>query len=117
MKTMITVLFFVLLSFQSGHSLECFQCDYGTCLIKYKAVCGLMQSCITYTSTIVGVSLKKRGCATPVECATEVSKTFLGANVKTTAHCCFTDFCNSAVVPRLSAVTGIAVLVVLWLVG
>ncbi|CAH2314367.1 Hypothetical predicted protein [Pelobates cultripes] len=116
MKTFMTVLIFVILSSHLGHSLECYQCDYGTCLVPSKTTCGLLESCVTYTSTAAGVSLKKKGCVSPTQCFTESSETYLGLTVKTTPSCCITNLCNSAITPRLSAVTGIAVLVSLWLV-
>ncbi|XP_063289320.1 sperm acrosome membrane-associated protein 4 [Pelobates fuscus] len=114
MKTLITGLFFVLLSFHLAHSLECYQCDYGTCLIKSKVNCGPLESCVTYSATVAGITLRKRGCATPTQCITESSETYTGVTVKTTPSCCISELCNSAITPRLSAVTGIAVLVALW---
>ncbi|XP_063289321.1 CD59 glycoprotein-like [Pelobates fuscus] len=115
MKTLVTVLLFVLWSFQLGHSLECFSCTTGFCLIPSKTACGLLESCISYTYTAAGLSLKKKGCGNSTECDTDDFETNVGAIMKTRHYCCDTDLCNSAITSRLSAVTGIAVLVALWL--
>ncbi|XP_063287499.1 sperm acrosome membrane-associated protein 4-like [Pelobates fuscus] len=115
MKILMTVLIFLILSSQLVHSLECYQCDYGTCLVPSTKTCGFLESCVTYTSTAVGIPMKKKGCVNPLQCFAEASFTYLGATVTSTPSCCITNLCNSAVTPRLSAVTGIAVLVSLWL--
>ncbi|CAH2314365.1 Hypothetical predicted protein [Pelobates cultripes] len=62
-----------------------------------------------------GLSMKKKGCVNPTECDVDDSETNVSAIMKTRHFCCDSDLCNSAITPWLSAVTGIAVLVALWL--
>uniref|UniRef100_A0A8C5QXT3 UPAR/Ly6 domain-containing protein n=1 Tax=Leptobrachium leishanense TaxID=445787 RepID=A0A8C5QXT3_9ANUR len=59
--------------------------------------------------------LEKKGCINPAQCSLESNETYLGMTVKSTPSCCITDLCNSAAMPRVSAITGIALLVTLWL--
>ncbi|CAH2314364.1 Hypothetical predicted protein [Pelobates cultripes] len=98
-----------------GHSLDCYSCTTGFCLIPSTVSCGLLERCISYTYTAAGLSMKKKGCVNPTECDVDDSETNVSAIMKTRHFCCDSDLCNSAITPWLSAVTGIAVLVALWL--
>uniref|UniRef100_A0A8C5QZ58 UPAR/Ly6 domain-containing protein n=1 Tax=Leptobrachium leishanense TaxID=445787 RepID=A0A8C5QZ58_9ANUR len=96
-------------------ALQCYECDYAGCLFPSKKTCGLLESCVTYKATFGVISVSKKGCINPTQCWLETSETYLGITAKTTPSCCITDLCNSAAMPRVSAITGIALLVTLWL--
>ncbi|MEE6520262.1 hypothetical protein FKM82_018101, partial [Ascaphus truei] len=102
--------------FLTGHTLDCYTCDFGTCLFPSKTSCGLLEVCGTETSTTAGfLNFKKKSCVSPLNCLSESSTTYAGVTVKTSASCCLTDLCNSAAIPAVSLVTGIATLLALWL--
>ncbi|XP_053328884.1 sperm acrosome membrane-associated protein 4-like [Spea bombifrons] len=115
MKMLLTACFIVLLSCQIGQALDCYKCEYGTCLTPTKMTCGTLETCVTYTAQTGGLSLKKKGCTSPTNCMTGTSETYMGITVTTSPSCCITNLCNSAFTPRVSAVTGLAVLLSLWM--
>uniref|UniRef100_A0A8C5QXN3 UPAR/Ly6 domain-containing protein n=1 Tax=Leptobrachium leishanense TaxID=445787 RepID=A0A8C5QXN3_9ANUR len=95
----------------TGQALECYECGYAGCLFPSKKTCGFLESCVTYKT----VTTIKKGCINPTQCLSESSETYMGITKKTTPSCCITNLCNSAAMPRVSAITGIALLVTLWL--
>ncbi|XP_044124356.1 sperm acrosome membrane-associated protein 4 [Bufo gargarizans] len=105
----------LLLSCHIGHTLDCYSCDYGTCLIPSKLSCGVLQICGTDTAKAGYIGMKKKACVYPTECLTESSVSYLGVTVTTTRSCCFTDLCNSATAPKVSVLTGIAAILSLVL--
>ncbi|MEE6511175.1 hypothetical protein FKM82_017653 [Ascaphus truei] len=112
-KCLMVVVF--LLSCHIGHTLDCYKCDFGTCLFPSKTSCGLLEVCATETATAAGfLNFKKKSCMNSPNCLSESSTTYVGVTVKTSASCCLTDLCNSAAIPRMSLVTGIAALLALW---
>ncbi|XP_053545137.1 sperm acrosome membrane-associated protein 4 [Bombina bombina] len=105
---------FVLLSCHIGHTLDCYSCDYGTCLFPSTISCTGTQVCLTETSSLTDLlKMKKKGCIDLLSCNSDSSVTHLGISVKTRTSCCMTNLCNSAVTPRVSVVTGIAAVVAL----
>ncbi|MEE6511176.1 hypothetical protein FKM82_017654 [Ascaphus truei] len=106
---------FLLLSCQIGHALNCYKCDFGTCLSPPITSCKIGDGCSTETPTADFINMKQKGCMDPLTCGSETSTTYNGATVKTASSCCFIDLCNSAATPRMSLVTGLAALVALWL--
>ncbi|XP_053545140.1 lymphocyte antigen 6 complex locus protein G6d [Bombina bombina] len=115
MKTILIAAFAVLMNCQIGSALECYSCDYGTCLFPTTTTCGLLEVCATQTSGSDFLNLKKRGCINPLNCMKEYTESYGGVSVKTTASCCITNLCNSAVSPRMTLYTLILPLVALWL--
>ncbi|XP_069798813.1 sperm acrosome membrane-associated protein 4 isoform X3 [Dendropsophus ebraccatus] len=105
----------LLLSCHIGHTLDCYSCDYGTCLIPSKTSCGLLQLCGTETAKAGYLDLKRKGCLNPGDCLTDSSVTYLGMTVTTTRSCCLTSLCNSAAAPKVSVISGIAAIVALVL--
>ncbi|KAG9470774.1 sperm acrosome membrane-associated protein 4 [Eleutherodactylus coqui] len=103
----------LLLSCHIGQALECYSCDYGTCLLPSKTSCGLLQVCGTETATTSNIGLKKKGCLNPTDCLTDSSVTYLGLTVTTTRSCCLTNLCNSATAPKVSVITGLATILAL----
>ncbi|XP_069798811.1 sperm acrosome membrane-associated protein 4 isoform X1 [Dendropsophus ebraccatus] len=97
------------------HTLDCYSCDYGTCLIPSKTSCGLLQLCGTETAKAGYLDLKRKGCLNPGDCLTDSSVTYLGMTVTTTRSCCLTSLCNSAAAPKVSVISGIAAIVALVL--
>ncbi|KAM4019254.1 LOW QUALITY PROTEIN: sperm acrosome membrane-associated protein 4-like [Anomaloglossus baeobatrachus] len=93
-------------------ALVCYSCDYGTCLIL-KTTCGFIQFCGTETAKAGYIGMKKKGCIDPTDCLTESSVSYMGITVTTTRSCCFTELCNSAAAPKVSMITGVAVLLAL----
>ncbi|XP_069602598.1 sperm acrosome membrane-associated protein 4-like isoform X1 [Ranitomeya imitator] len=98
-----------------GQALDCYSCDYGTCLFPSKTTCSFLQSCGTETAKAGYVGLKKKGCINLTDCMSESSVTYLGLTVTTTRSCCITNLCNTAAVPKVSAITGIAAILALVL--
>ncbi|XP_056396047.1 sperm acrosome membrane-associated protein 4 [Hyla sarda] len=103
----------LLLSCHIGHTLDCYQCDYGTCLFPSKTSCGLLQVCGTETANSGYLNLKQKGCLSPTDCLSDSSVTYLGVTVATTRSCCLTSLCNSAAAPKVSVLTGIATMLAL----
>ncbi|XP_063791811.1 lymphocyte antigen 6B-like [Pseudophryne corroboree] len=111
-KIAITLL--ALLTFHLGHAMNCYTCGYGTCLTPSTTSCGLLEVCLTQTITVASLPVKKKSCSSPSKCVGSTQTTYLGITVTETPSCCFTDLCNSAAMPSVSIVTGIAVLLSLW---
>ncbi|XP_073497825.1 CD59 glycoprotein-like [Phyllobates terribilis] len=98
-----------------GQALVCYSCDYGLCLFPSTTNCGLLQSCGTETAKAGYIGMKKKGCINFTDCQTESSVTYMGLTVTTKRSCCFTDLCNSAAAPKVSAITGVATILALVL--
>lgn len=105
----------LLLSCHIGHTLDCYSCDYGTCLFPSKTSCGFLQICGTETAKAGYLNMKQKGCVNPTDCLTDSSVSYLGVTVTTTRSCCITDLCNSAAAPKVSVLTGIATMLALLL--
>ncbi|XP_053329017.1 lymphocyte antigen 6 complex locus protein G6d-like [Spea bombifrons] len=109
------VFLFLLVSCQIGHTLDCYSCDYGTCLIPIKTSCGTLEVCVTETAKVAGfINFKRKGCMNPLSCLTDSSVTFAGATLTTSPSCCFSNLCNSAVASSASVISVIAATTVLW---
>ncbi|KAM4640601.1 uncharacterized protein O3C94_015207 [Discoglossus pictus] len=107
----------VLLICDIGHTLECYSCDYGTCLFPSKITCSGVEVCVTEKSSVTEyLSLKKKGCMDPVKCLSDSSVTYVGVTVTTKPSCCITNLCNSATMPRVSLITAVCAVVAIWLV-
>ncbi|KAM4642668.1 uncharacterized protein O3C94_016970 [Discoglossus pictus] len=115
MKTLITSLLIVLLACQMGHTLDCYTCEYGICLIPIKTSCGLLEVCVTETSGSEYINLKRKGCISPFYCLKESSQSYAGITVTTTATCCITNLCNSAASSKMSLVTCLSALAAILL--
>ncbi|KAM4696437.1 uncharacterized protein WCC33_015198 [Rhinophrynus dorsalis] len=107
---LMAIVFLLLLSCQIGHALECYKCEYGTCLLPAKTTCGLLEICVTETAKVGYVNLKKRGCTSPANCLTDSTVTYAGIAVTTSPSCCLTDLCNSAAKSRVSVFTCLSAL-------
>ncbi|KAM9326392.1 uncharacterized protein PAF06_002590 [Gastrophryne carolinensis] len=103
----------LLLGCHIGQALECYSCDFGTCLLPSKKTCGLTEVCNTQTAKAGYLNLKKRSCISPLQCVSESTVTYLGVDVKTTNNCCITNLCNSSAAPKVSVITGIAAVLAL----
>ncbi|KAM3910715.1 lymphocyte antigen 6 complex locus protein G6d [Leptodactylus fuscus] len=105
----------LLLGCHIGHAMECYSCDYGTCLFPMKTSCSPLQVCGTATAKTGNIGLKQKGCLNAIECLTESSVTYIGMTITTTRSCCITNLCNSAAAPKVSVITGIATMLALVL--
>ncbi|KAM4019580.1 prostate stem cell antigen-like [Anomaloglossus baeobatrachus] len=117
MKTWITVAFFTLLACHLGNALECYTCDYGTCILPPKTTpCEPLEVCLTETMKTGPLSLQKKSCSSPTNCFQDSQTTYAGVKVTTSPSCCYTQLCNSAAIPSASILTAIAILISLWVV-
>uniref|UniRef100_A0A8C5QX63 UPAR/Ly6 domain-containing protein n=1 Tax=Leptobrachium leishanense TaxID=445787 RepID=A0A8C5QX63_9ANUR len=92
----------------SGHALECYSCEYGTCMVQLKENCGILEVCATETAKV------KKGCMNPLNCLTDSSVTFAGATMTSSPSCCYSSLCNAAAVPKVSVMSGMAAMFALW---
>ncbi|XP_063289322.1 lymphocyte antigen 6 complex locus protein G6d-like [Pelobates fuscus] len=115
-NNIIAVFLALLLSCQIGHTLDCYTCEYGICLLPIKKTCGTFEVCVTETSKLGGVvNMKSKGCMNPFNCMTDSSVSIGGITMTTSPSCCFSSLCNAAVTPRVSIISAMAAILSLWI--
>ncbi|XP_063791810.1 prostate stem cell antigen-like [Pseudophryne corroboree] len=114
MNKWIAIALIALLACQLGDAVKCYTCPYTTCLTPSTTNCGAMEVCLTKTIVVGQLPIKQKSCSSPDKCVGSSETTYVGIKVTETPSCCSTDLCNSAAMPSVSIVTGIAVLLSLW---
>ncbi|XP_048022487.1 urokinase plasminogen activator surface receptor-like [Megalobrama amblycephala] len=82
--------------FTAGHSLICYECDYGSCS---QTTCPSGSTCLSTTVVLNNTITKGKGCVPASLC---VNGFVSYSSIKASLSCCNTDLCNSQDAPEPS---------------
>ncbi|XP_078502127.1 uncharacterized protein LOC144756305 [Lissotriton helveticus] len=97
-----------------GEALTCYYCPLGLCIIPTTTTCSFGEMCDTATATvsasIVGLSIKGKGCLSAFSCAIPSTENYNGIEVSVSHSCCFGSLCNAGSLARPSLLAGLLTL-------
>ncbi|XP_077142035.1 uncharacterized protein LOC143806022 [Ranitomeya variabilis] len=113
MKTIISLVFILLMSSQMVSSLRCYICQDSDCSELCTTTCSEGKICRSVSYSVVGVESVAKGCYNKDKCDERPS--YVPDGVSFESSCCDSNLCNSAITNKMSFIAAsVLVLVSLY---